>query len=80
MRRVTSCREAGRDAKGQHIANLLEFQGGEHIVQVMELLKSYEDAGVPGAATAAASVKKSRLSDYDTNRTAGLIAINLRGR
>ena len=29
--------EAGRDAKGQHIANLLEFQGGEHIAQVMEL-------------------------------------------
>jgi len=69
--------EAGRDAKGQHIANLLEFQGGEHIAQVMEL-KSYEDAEYLVLATRGGMVKKSRLSDYDTNRTAGLIAINLR--
>ena len=69
--------EAGRDAKGQHIANLLEFQGGEHIAQVMEL-KSYEDAKYLVLATRGGMVKKSRLSDYDTNRTAGLIAINLR--
>ncbi len=69
--------EAGRDAKGQHIANLLEFQGGEHIAQVMEL-KSYEDAEYLVLATRSGMVKKSRLSDYDTNRTAGLIAINLR--
>lgn len=69
--------EASRDAKGQHIANLLEFQGGEHIAQVMEL-KSYEDAEYLVLATRGGMVKKSRLSDYDTNRTAGLIAINLR--
>jgi len=69
--------EAGRDATGQHIANLLEFQGGEHIAQVMEL-KSYEDAEYLVLATRGGMVKKSRLSDYDTNRTAGLIAINLR--
>lgn len=69
--------EAGRDAKGQHIANLLEFQGGERIAQVMEL-KSYEDAEYLVLATRGGMVKKSRLSDYDTNRTAGLIAINLR--
>ena len=69
--------EAGRDAKGQHIANLLEFQGGEHIAQVMEL-KSYDDAEYLVLATRGGMVKKSRLSDYDTNRTAGLIAINLR--
>ena len=69
--------ESGRDAKGQHIANLLEFQGGEHIAQVMEL-KSYDDAEYLVLATRGGMVKKSRLSDYDTNRTAGLIAINLR--
>ena len=69
--------EAGRDAKGQHIANLLEFQGGEYIAQVMEL-KSYDDAEYLVLATRGGMVKKSRLSDYDTNRTAGLIAINLR--
>ena len=69
--------EAGRDAKGQHLANLLEFQPDEHIAQVMDL-KTYEDAEYLVLATKNGLVKKSRLSDYDTNRTAGLIAINLR--
>ena len=69
--------EAGRDAKGQHLANLLEFQPDEHIAQVMDL-KTYEDAEYLVLATKGGLVKKSRLSDYDTNRTAGLVAINLR--
>ena len=69
--------EAGRDAKGQHLANLLEFQPDEHIAQVMDL-KTYEDAEYLVLATKGGLVKKSRLNDYDTNRTAGLIAINLR--
>ena len=69
--------EAGRDAKGQHLANLLEFQPDEHIAQVMDL-KTYEDAEYLVLATKGGLVKKSRLSDSDTNRTAGLIAINLR--
>lgn len=69
--------EAGRDAKGQHVANLLAFQPEETIAQVMEL-KSYEDAPYLVLATKGGLVKKSRLSDYDTNRTAGVIAINLR--
>ena len=69
--------EAGRDAKGPHLANLLELQPDEHIAQVMDL-KTYEDAEYLVLATKGGLVKKSRLSDYDTNRTAGLIAINLR--
>ena len=69
--------EAGRDAKGQHVANLLAFQRGETIAKVMEL-RSYEDAPYLVLATKGGLVKKTRLSDYDTNRTAGLIAINLR--
>ena len=69
--------EAGRDAKGQHVANLLAFQPGETIAKVMEL-RSYEDAPDLVLATKGGLVKKTRLSDYDTNRTAGLIAINLR--
>lgn len=69
--------EAGRDAKGQHMANLLAFQPGETIAKVMEL-RSYEDAPYLVLATKGGLVKKTRLSDYDTNRTAGLIAINLR--
>ena len=69
--------EAGRDAKGQHVANLLAFQPSETIAKVMEL-RSYEDAPYLVLATKGGLVKKTRLSDYDTNRTAGLIAINLR--
>lgn len=69
--------EAGRDAKGQHVANLLAFQPEETIAKVMEL-KSYEDAPYLVLATKRGLVKKTALSDYDTNRTAGVIAINLR--
>ncbi|WP_129657110.1 DNA gyrase subunit A [Rothia halotolerans] len=69
--------EAGRDAKGQHVANLLAFQPDEKIARVMAL-RTYEDAPYLVLATKHGLVKKSRLSDYDTNRTAGVIAINLR--
>lgn len=69
--------EAGRDAKGQHVANLLAFQPDETIAKVMELT-SYEDAPYLILATKRGLVKKTRLTDYDTNRTAGVIAINLR--
>lgn len=69
--------EAGRDAKGQHVANLLAFQPGETIAKVMEL-KSYQDAPYLILATKNGLVKKTVLSDYDTNRAAGVIAINLR--
>ena len=69
--------EAGRDAKGQHVANLLAFQPDETIARVMAL-RTYEDAPYLVLATKHGLVKKSRLSDYDTNRTAGVIAVNLR--
>ncbi|WP_422917646.1 DNA gyrase subunit A [Sanguibacter massiliensis] len=69
--------EGGRDAKGQHVANLLAFQPDERIAQVLAL-RTYEDAGYLLLATKRGLVKKTRLTEYDTNRTAGLIAINLR--
>ncbi|MGB9035383.1 MAG: DNA gyrase subunit A [Paeniglutamicibacter sp.] len=69
--------EAGRDAKGQHVANVMAFQPDEHIAQVLDL-RSYEDAPYLVLATRNGLVKKTRLTDYDTNRTAGVIAINLR--
>lgn len=69
--------EAGRDAKGQHVANLLAFQPDETIAKVMEL-QSYEDAPYLILATKNGLVKKTALSDYDTNRASGVIAINLR--
>ncbi|MDP5226879.1 MULTISPECIES: DNA gyrase subunit A [Arthrobacter] len=69
--------EAGRDAKGQHVANLLAFQPDEHIAQVLDL-RDYTQAPYLVLATKGGLVKKTRLEDYDTNRSAGVIAINLR--
>ena len=68
--------EASRTARGQHVANLLEFQPGEQIAQVIQI-QSYEDAPYLVLATAHGRVKKSRLTDYDSPRSGGLIAINL---
>ncbi|WP_207343756.1 DNA gyrase subunit A [Arthrobacter sp. E3] len=69
--------EAGRDAKGQHVANLLAFQPDEKIAQVMEL-RDYQQSPYLVLATKNGLVKKTSLEDYDTNRSAGVIAINLR--
>lgn len=70
--------EANRTARGQHVANLLAFQPEERIAQVIQL-KSYQDAPYLVLATRNGLVKKSRLEDYDSNRTGGLVAINLKG-
>ena len=69
--------EGGRDSKGQHVANLLAFQPGEEIAQVMELA-DYSQADYLVLATRRGLVKKTRLSEYDSNRSGGVIAINLR--
>jgi len=69
--------EAGRDAKGQHVANLLAFQPGEQIAQVLDL-RDYEHSDYLVLATRRGLVKKTRLSEYDSHRTGGVIAINLR--
>ena len=69
--------EAGRDAKGQHVANLLAFQPDEQIAQVL-YLRDYEQAPYLVLATRNGMVKKTALTEYDSNRTGGVIAINLR--
>jgi DNA gyrase subunit A len=69
--------EGGRDAKGQHVANLLAFQPDERIAQVLAL-RDYEQAEYLVLATQRGLVKKTRLTDYDSNRSGGVIAINLR--
>jgi len=69
--------EGSRDAKGQHVANLMAFQPGEQIAQVLDL-RDYVTDPYLLLATRQGLVKKTRLSEYDTNRTNGLIAVNLR--
>ncbi|ALJ18395.1 DNA gyrase subunit A [Microbacterium sp. No. 7] len=70
--------EAGRDAKGQHVANLLALQPGEQIAQMLDI-RDYEVATYLVLATRDGKIKKTALSEYDTNRQGGIIAIKLRG-
>ena len=69
--------EAGRDAKGGHVAGLLSFQPDEQIAQVLAI-RDYEQAPYLVLATKRGLVKKTRLSDYNSPRQAGVIAINFR--
>ena len=69
--------DAGRDARGQHVANLLAFQPDEEIAQVLSI-ENYEVAPYLVLATRGGLVKKTSLTEYDSNRSGGLIAINLR--
>ncbi|RZQ64991.1 DNA gyrase subunit A [Amycolatopsis suaedae] len=69
--------EANRNARGQHVANLLAFQPEEQIAQVIQI-KNYEVAPYLVLATRNGLVKKTKLVDFDSNRAGGLIAVNLR--
>jgi len=69
--------EAGRDAKGQHVANLLALQPEESIAQILDIA-NYEAAQYLGLATKGGMIKKTALTQYDTNRQGGIIAINLK--
>ncbi len=69
--------EANRAARGQHVANLLAFQPDEHIAQVIEI-PHYQVYPYLVLATKEGLVKKTRLEDFDSARSGGIIAINLR--
>ncbi|MFG2165334.1 DNA gyrase subunit A [Micromonospora chersina] len=69
--------EASRVAKGQHVANLLAFQADEQIAQIIEI-PNYQVAPYLVLATKNGLVKKTRLEEFDSNRSGGVIAINLR--
>ncbi|MFI7454512.1 DNA gyrase subunit A [Nonomuraea sp. NPDC049714] len=69
--------DAGRDARGMHLANLLAMQPDETVMEVLAM-RDYNVAPYLVLATRSGLVKKTRLSEYDSPRTGGLIAINLR--
>ena len=75
--KVYEIQEAGRDAKGQHVANLLALQPDEQVVEVIDL-SDYQQAPYLVLATRGGLVKKTSLELYDTPRTGGIIAIKLR--
>lgn len=69
--------DAGRDARGQHVANLMAFKPEEKIAQVLSV-KNYDVAPYLVLATKSGLIKKTPLSEYDSSRSGGLIAINLK--
>jgi len=69
--------DAGRDSKGQHVANVMAFQPGEKIAQVLAV-RDYSSGAYLVLATKSGLVKKTRLGEYDSPRSGGLIAVNLR--
>ena len=69
--------DAARDARGQHVANLLAFQPDERIAEVLAL-SDYQIAPYLVLATSSGLVKKSRLTDFDSPRSGGIIAVSLR--
>ncbi|UED85305.1 DNA gyrase subunit A [Streptomyces profundus] len=69
--------DASREARGQHVANLLAFQPDEEIAEILAV-RDYEAAPYLVLATKSGLVKKTMLKDYDSPRSGGVIAINLR--
>ena len=69
--------DAGRDARGQHVANLMAFKPDEQIAEVLSF-KDYNAAPYLVIATKGGLVKKTPLIEYDSPRTGGLIAISLK--
>jgi DNA gyrase subunit A len=71
--------DAGRDARGQHVANLLAFKPNELIASVISI-SDYTTLPYLVIATKSGVVKKSPLAEYDSPRTGGLIAITLKDK
>src|SRR4051812_3281565 len=69
--------EQARTARGQHVAGILAFQPDEHIAQVIDI-RDYDAAPYLVLATRKGLVKKTPLTDYDSNRSGGIVAVNLR--
>ncbi|KAB8298503.1 DNA gyrase subunit A [Bifidobacterium apri] len=68
--------EGSRDSKGQHVANLLQFAPDETIQAVLSI-PNYDVAKYLVLATRSGKVKKTSLSEYDSPRQGGLIAVRL---
>ena len=70
--------QAGRNAKGKPVVNLLPFEAGERLNAVLTT-REYPDDQYLFFATKSGTVKKTPLSDYSRPRASGIIAIDLRG-
>lgn len=68
--------EAGRNARGFAVINLINLEPGERI-QATIPIKEYSDDLYLTMATRNGTIKKTVLSEFDTNRSGGLICITL---
>jgi DNA gyrase subunit A len=69
--------QAGRNARGRPMVNLLPLAQGERINAVLPI-REYADDRFIFMATASGTVKKTPLIDFSRPRTSGIIAVDLR--
>ena len=70
--------EAGRTAKGTAIVNLLSLDAGEKISAVIPI-QNFAEGKYLLMATKNGLIKKTSLTEYNTERKTGLLAITLKG-
>jgi DNA gyrase subunit A len=68
--------QAGRNARGKPIVNLLPLDEGEHITAILAV-KEFTDGQHVFMATSDGTVKKTSLMDFSRPRASGIIAIDL---
>ena len=69
--------EAGRTAKGTAIVNLLNLEGGEKISAIIPI-QNFAEGKYLLMATRSGLIKKTPLTEYDSNRRTGLMGITLK--
>jgi len=75
-RKVYEIPQAGRGARGKHIANLLPLAEGEKITAILPV-REYEEGKTVFMATSDGTVKKTALTEFARPRPSGIIAIEL---
>ncbi len=68
--------EAGRQAKGTALVNLLQLDPNEKVNAVIKI-KDFEDGKYLIFMTKQGTIKKTELKEYDTSRNTGITAISL---
>ncbi|HPF27725.1 MAG TPA: DNA gyrase C-terminal beta-propeller domain-containing protein, partial [Steroidobacteraceae bacterium] len=74
--RVFTLPQAGRNARGKPMVNLLPLEDGERINAILPI-KQFDDEHFVFMATAFGTVKKTPLSAFSRPRTSGIIALSL---
>ncbi|OOZ36342.1 DNA gyrase subunit A [Solemya velesiana gill symbiont] len=69
--------QAGRNARGKPIVNLLPLEADERINAVLPV-REYDENKYIFMATSSGTVKKTRLTDFSRPRASGIIAVDLR--